>query len=338
MSGLKEINIDEFDIEEVASHNNFSKNLKPLEIKELDLKAITPDPFQPRKTFAKEKLQELSESIKEHGLMQPISVIEIRDNTYQILAGERRYRAHLLAKLETIKALVYVIPPETNPLIKQIIENTQRDDLTVFEEAKSYKTLWDSNEFKSKKELAKAVSKKETYLSKMFSILTLDEEVLNHLVENNPKIGLEVLSELAKIEDKTTQKEFYYDYIAGKITRQNIRNEKKGVVIGEGGEIIHQGQTTIKDILGEDEATPDEVAEVKEASTIKEVAEVIIFDENTKTVLECNGFGVQNQFGTFISLSGDLKGAINIEEMREKIESSNNFNYKITIERIPVKK
>lgn len=338
---LKELDLDSLDFDEITSHNNFEKkDNNPLAIKELLVEMVTPDPNQPRKFFDEEKLQELSESIKEHGLQQPINVIDNSNGTYTILQGERRYRAHKLANLKTIKALVTVTIDVNDDLEKQIIENTQRVNLSIYEEALSYKILWDSKKYDTKTALAKRVSKKEVYLSKMFAVLTLDEEILNHLAINNPKIGLEVLTELAKIKDTKTQKEFYYQYIDRKITREDIRNRKKAVTIGNDGIIIHEGQTTIKDILGENEEAPVKTTEEQEIAEVKEtpVKEVIKFDKKTKTILECHGFGTQNDLGTFISLHGDLEGAINIREGRNKIEHSNNFNYKITIERIPVKK
>lgn len=336
---LKELDLDSLDFDEITSHNNFEKkDNNPLAIKELLVEMVTPDPKQPRKFFDEEKLQELSESIKEYGLLEPIVVIENEKGTYTILAGERRYRAHLLANLKTIKAIVTVSGEDD--LEKQLIENEQRENLSIFEVAISYKILWDSKKYDTKSALAKRVSKKEVYVSKMFAVLTLDEEILNHLAINNPKIGLEVLTELAKIKDTKTQKEFYYQYIDGKITREDIRNRKKAVTIGNDGIIIHDGQTTIKDILEENEEAPVKTTEEQEIAEVKEtpVKEVIKFDKKTKTILECHGFGTQNDLGTFISLHGDLEGAINIKEGRNKIEHSNNFNYKITIERIPVKK
>nr|WP_032072641.1 ParB/RepB/Spo0J family partition protein [Aliarcobacter butzleri]AHG28740.1 ParB-like nuclease domain protein [Aliarcobacter butzleri] len=336
---MEEINLDNLDFDEITKHNNFEKkDLKPLEVKELLVEMVTPDPNQPRKFFDEEKLQELSESIKEHGLQQPINVIDNGNGTYTILQGERRYRAHKLANLKTIKALVTVTINVNDDLEKQIIENTQRVNLSIYEEALSYKILWDSQKYPTKTVLAKKVSKKENYLSKMFSVLTIDEELLNHLAINNPKIGLEVLTEIAKVKDVKTQKDFYYQYIEGKITREDIRNRKKALVIGEGGEIIHEGQTTIKDILGEVEEAPVKTTKEEKQEETTTVEEVIKFDKKTKTILECHGFGTQNDLGTFISLHGDLEGAITIKEGRNKIEHSNNFNYKITIERIPVKK
>lgn len=259
---LEELDLDNLNLDEISNHNSFErKDNNPLAIRELLIEMVTPDPNQPRKFFEEEKLQELSDSIKIHGLLEPIVVIENEKGTYTILAGERRYRAHLLANLKTIKALVTVSGDDN--LEKQLIENTQRENLSIFEEAIGYKILWDSKKYDTKSALAKRVSKKEIRISKLFSVLTLDKEVLNHLAENNPKIGLEVLSELAKIKDIKTQKEFYYDYVAGKITRQDIRNGKKGVAVGADGIILHQGQTTIKDLLGEDEENEEESSPVK---------------------------------------------------------------------------
>ena len=129
---------------------------------ELPLESVIPDPTQPRKKFDEEKLKELAESIKQHGLLEPILVKPIEDGKYQIIAGERRWRACKIAGLPTIKAIVWEgeISEDKKHLL-QIIENLQRDDLNPIEEAESYKKLIDGFGY-THQELAKKLEKVES--------------------------------------------------------------------------------------------------------------------------------------------------------------------------------
>jgi ParB family chromosome partitioning protein len=122
--------IDRFDIEESGAR-----------VEELSVETITPNPFQPRKHFDKEALKELSESIKNHGLLQPIVVIEKEDG-YLLIAGERRLRAHKLAKIKTIKAIIADTEIDEFRLRElALIENIQRENLNAIELANSYAEL-----------------------------------------------------------------------------------------------------------------------------------------------------------------------------------------------------
>ena len=108
-------------------------------LKELKLSDISPDPDQPRRNFDKEKLEDLSNSIKIHGVLQPIVVIE-KGLKFVIVAGERRYRASKLAGLEKIPAIVRDLSDQ-NRLELSLIENIQRDNLNVLETAEAYQKL-----------------------------------------------------------------------------------------------------------------------------------------------------------------------------------------------------
>jgi len=111
------------------------------QIREIDVDEISPNPYQPRKTFDEDALRELSESIKRHGLLQPIVVIE-KDNGYLLVAGERRLRAHKLAGFEEIKAIIADVDIDEAKLRElALIENIQREDLNAIELAHSYDEL-----------------------------------------------------------------------------------------------------------------------------------------------------------------------------------------------------
>ena len=111
------------------------------QIQNIDLDEISPNPYQPRKHFEQEALEELAESIKDHGLLQPIVVIE-KDDGYLLVAGERRLRAHKLAGLETIKAVIADVDIDEAKLRElALIENIQRENLNAMELAHSYDEL-----------------------------------------------------------------------------------------------------------------------------------------------------------------------------------------------------
>jgi len=186
---------------------------------ELELKLIYPNPNQPRKNF--EEIESLSQSIKTNGLIQPIAVKKIEQG-YMIISGERRYQAHKLAHMTTIKAHIL------NPTDKQVqemalIENIQREDLTDFEKAKFIGELWASGNYSQKSDLAKALSKSSSYISKCFGCLKLDKEIQADLQEGNSSLGLSVLEELSKVKDKQAQKEIYKKLLNKEITREGIK-------------------------------------------------------------------------------------------------------------------
>jgi len=111
------------------------------QIREIEVDEISPNPYQPRKTFDEEALKELSESIQRHGLLQPIVVIE-KDNGYLLVAGERRLRAHKLARFDVIKAIIADVDIDEAKLRElALIENIQRENLNSLELAHSYDEL-----------------------------------------------------------------------------------------------------------------------------------------------------------------------------------------------------
>ena len=113
-----------------------------MEIKEIQVSKVYANWFQPRKTFDKEKLKELSESILSNGLINPITVKEWRDGKYLIVSGERRWRSHKLAKINTIQAVVKEYKDDGQFMIDSLIENIHREDLGSMEKAIFIKKIW----------------------------------------------------------------------------------------------------------------------------------------------------------------------------------------------------
>lgn len=142
---------------------------------EVPLAKIVPNPNQPRRDFDEEKLDELADSIKKNGLIQPI-VVRKHGIGYEIIAGERRYQASKRAGLERVPVIVKDVD-DAEMYRLALIENIQRDDLNPIEEAKGYKTLIAMNGVKSLGDLSELVSKSRSSISNIIRLLKLPEEV-----------------------------------------------------------------------------------------------------------------------------------------------------------------
>lgn len=186
----------------------------------MDIRKIYPNPEQPRKTF--ENIEDLALTIKYNGLINPITVVKSDEDRYMIVSGERRYRACLLNQQKFIKCSIVDID-EFQLQEMTLIENIQRDDLTDFEKAKYIGLMWSSGRYEKKQDLAAALGKSQSYISKAFSCLKLDETILQDLESNSCDVPLSVLDEISKIKDKDNQKDVYSKYLNNEITRDEIR-------------------------------------------------------------------------------------------------------------------
>lgn len=156
----------------------------------IDTDKIKPNPYQPRREFDEARLQELAESIKQYGVLQPLTVsrmeVEKEDGglvtEYELIAGERRLRAAILAKVSQIPVIIRVGDTSMMKLELAIIENLQREDLNVVDRARAFLQL--VTEFKfTHNEVAKKIGRSREYVSNSLRILTLPEEILNALSE-----------------------------------------------------------------------------------------------------------------------------------------------------------
>ncbi|RXJ89643.1 chromosome partitioning protein ParB [Arcobacter sp. CECT 8983] len=169
-----------------TAYGNSNSESKYGRIIELEVDQIKPNPNQPRKIFDQEKLKELSDSIVEHGLIQPITVIE-EENGYILVAGERRLRAHKLANLDTIKATVVNID-DFKLRELALIENIQRDDLNIIELAFSYAQLINEHNI-THDELSKKVFKSRTSITNTLRLLQLCSYVQQLLANDKITAG-----------------------------------------------------------------------------------------------------------------------------------------------------
>lgn len=156
-------------------------------ITEIDVELIKANPNQPRKIFDEERLKELSESIKRHGLLQPVTVIRDNDDSYILVAGERRLRAHKLAGIAKIKAVITNIE-ELQLREVALIENIQRDDLNIIELAYSYAQLLNEHNI-THEELSNRVYKSRTSITNTLRLLQLSSYVQQHLANGRISAG-----------------------------------------------------------------------------------------------------------------------------------------------------
>jgi ParB family chromosome partitioning protein len=169
-----------------SAYENSTGNSKS-GIRKIDVSAIKANPNQPRKIFDEEKLTELSESIKEHGLLQPVVVVENSDNTFTLVVGERRLRAHKIAKIDKIKAIV--IDADDFKLRElALIENIQRDDLNIIELAYCYAQLLNEHNI-THEELSKKVFKSRVSITNTLRLLQLNSYVQQFLATEKITAG-----------------------------------------------------------------------------------------------------------------------------------------------------
>ena len=251
----------------------------------LKISEIEPNRTQPRKEFDEQALSELAESISQHGLLQPLLVRPLTLGGYQIVAGERRYRASRMAGLTEVPVIIKELT-DTETMEIALIENLQREDLNPVEEAKAYQNLIKEYNLKQE-EVAERVSKSRSAITNSLRLLKLSDDVLTLLMEEEISSGharallgledsekqLEIAEKIAKdhlsvreVEKlvkninqpakKTKKKELSNDFLyhdmeekvklkTGTKVRINRKSENKGKI-----EIEYYSQDDLEKILG----------------------------------------------------------------------------------------
>lgn len=173
-------------------------NTKESDIAEVPLNEIRSNPYQPRKTFDNEKLSELAESIKEHGVVQPV-ILKKSIKGYELVAGERRTKAARLAGLQTIPAIIRDFD-DRGMMEVALVENIQRENLNPIEEAKAYEYIIESTGM-TQETIAEKFGKSRSHITNMLGILRLPENVQKHVLDNKISMGhARVLSKIAETE------------------------------------------------------------------------------------------------------------------------------------------
>ncbi|MDO8485315.1 MAG: ParB/RepB/Spo0J family partition protein [Candidatus Limnocylindrales bacterium] len=193
-------------------------------VRVVHIERIEPNPEQPRMVFEQDALDELAASIREHGVLQPILVRPLGPNTYQIVAGERRWRASKLARLRTIPALIEEIDDDT-ALEIAIIENLQREDLTPLDEAAMFDRMIHQHGYSIRK-LADKLGKDKGYLENRLRLADAPPEI-RELVSLR-KDSLSHAYELLKVEDPKKRRRLAAQVARGELTLIKLRDKIEG--------------------------------------------------------------------------------------------------------------
>ena len=192
--------------------SNIMENATTNEIQDIPINEIRPNPYQPRKSFNEEALRELSESIKNHGVFQPI-IVKKGIRGYDLIAGERRLRASKMAGLDKIPAIVKDFSDDEMREIA-LLENIQRENLTAIELAWAYKGIIDNLDIRQE-DLAKKIGKSRSHITNTLGLLNLPEDVQKMIL--NGEISMGHARVLSKMEDEEEVSE-----LADKIVKENM--------------------------------------------------------------------------------------------------------------------
>lgn len=197
------------------------------QVQEIFVEDIIPNRFQPRLTFDEKALQELSDSIKVHGVIQPLVLRKV-GNKYEIIAGERRYKASCMAGLKKVPAIVRELTDNESAEIA-LIENIQRKNLSSIEEAQSYKNLLERGYLKQE-ELAKKLGVSQPTIANKLRLLNLCDEVQNALL--NEQISERHARSLLQLSNPDEQKKMLNRIIKERLTVKQLDNEIKKMLQG----------------------------------------------------------------------------------------------------------
>ena len=187
------------------------------EIIDINIEDLRPNPYQPRKVFKDEALEELADSIKEHGVFQPI-IVKKSIKGYEIIAGERRFRASKKAGLITIPAIVRSFTDEQMMEIA-LLENLQRENLSAIEEAQAYKSMIEKL-YLTQEELAKKVGKSRSHITNILGLLRLPVEVQQMVADE--KISMGHARVLSKLESNEKILEFARQIVDSKMPVRDL--------------------------------------------------------------------------------------------------------------------
>ncbi len=207
------------------------ENIENNAILEVDIHKIEPNKDQPRKDFGEEALNELAQSIREFGIIQPLIVKKINDY-FEIIAGERRYRAARIAKLKKVPVIIKDYD-ELERLQVSLVENIQRENLNPIEEAFTYKKLAEAFSL-SQEEIAAKVGKNRATVANSIRLLNLDKRVQNFLYENKLTTGharallaIEDFDKQFELAEKTMEEQLSVRQVEELVKRENENSSKE---------------------------------------------------------------------------------------------------------------
>ena len=220
------------------------------EFKLIRISDIQKNPYQPRKEFSKEKIQELAQSIKENGLIQPIIVRQSPVIGYEILAGERRYRASIEAGLSEVPVIIKKLSDQ-DMMVHSIIENLQREDLNPIEEAKAYQSLIDKGYTHA--DIAEKMGKSRPYITNLVRLLTLPDFILKEVETGKlSQAHARLLIQLPLKEQKNLLNRIQKEDLSVRQVEYLLKEEKNKKKSKEKDHFIKEEEENLKKLLGLD--------------------------------------------------------------------------------------
>ena len=220
------------------------------ELKLIRISDIQKNPYQPRKEFSKEKIQELAQSIKENGLIQPIIVRQSPVIGYEILAGERRYRASIAAGLSEVPVIIKKLSDQ-DMMVHSIIENLQREDLNPIEEAKAYQSLIEKGYTHA--DIAAKMGKSRPYITNLVRLLTLPNFILKEVETGKlSQAHARLLIQLPLKEQKNLLNRIQKEDLSVRQVEYLLKEEKNKKKSKEKDHFIKEEEENLKKLLGLD--------------------------------------------------------------------------------------
>lgn len=201
-------------------------NINEKNIVEIDIDKIITGVYQPRKNFDAEKLQELAESIKQNGIIQPLVVVKDEtESFYKLIAGERRYRASIMAGLQKVPVIIKDYT-EDERLEIALIENLQREDLNAIEEAETYKLLMEKYNL-TQEDISKKMQKSRPYIANILRLLNLSEYIKDMV--RNGELSSAKARTILSIEDETIREKIAKESVEKNLSVKDIENYIKKI-------------------------------------------------------------------------------------------------------------
>lgn len=210
---------------------------------EIPISQISPNPYQPRKSFNSETIDELARSVREHGIVQPL-VVTRSGNQFRLIAGERRFRAAQKAGLETVPVVIKELAREGDALEIALIENIQREDLNPMEEATAYQQL--HQEFgMTQEEIARRVGKERSTVANFLRLLRLPDAVKKLVASGQLSMGH--ARALLAVDSAKKQ-----ELLAGRVVRRNLNVRQTELLAAGGGNAPARKKERLKDVFTRD--------------------------------------------------------------------------------------
>ena len=248
----------------------------------IPIENITPNPKQPRKYFAEENLKELAESIKEHGVIQPIIVTMVKGK-YELIAGERRLQASKLAKISEIPAIVRLATSQQK-LELALIENIQRHNLNAIEEAKAYQGL--RNEFNlTQEEVAKRTGKSRSVIANIIRLLELPVEIQRGIIEE--KITEGHARAILGLENSEKQRALYELILKNNLTVRAVEDKVREITVHtHKRKTLKQTDPYIRDLEDSIQQKLGTKIKIKKRGTIGKITIDFYSEEEFKKIVE----------------------------------------------------